>query len=100
MREANAAAIACGDHGEIVGDPGEVASRGSGCAARDGRSTAAAAQGVEALPDRDRALPIVPMFGWDVEAAAPREVLSLRCDASAACAGSERSSETSSSGDS
>ena len=107
MRKANAAAIACGDHGEVAGDHGEVAgdhgevtARGSGCAARDGCSTAAAAQGVEVLPAQDRALPILPMFGWDVEAAAPREMLSLRRVASAARAGSERCSESSSSGDS
>ena len=69
MREANAAAIACADHGEGGG----------------------------ARPDRGRALPMVPLFGWDVETAAPREVLSLRRLASAARAGSERSSESSSS---
>ena len=39
----------------------------------------------------------MPLFGWDVEAAAPREVLSLRRLASTARAGSERSSESSSS---
>ena len=100
MREANAAAIACGDHGGVAGDHGELATQGSGCAARDGRSTAAAAQGVGPPSDRARALPIVPMFGWDVETAAPREVLSLRRVASTARAGSERSSESSSGGDS
>ena len=100
MREANSVAIACGDHVEVTGDHGEFTARGSGCAARDGCSTAAAAQGVEVLPAQDRALPILPMFGWDVEAAAPREMLSLRRVASAARAGSERCSESSSSGDS
>ena len=100
MREANSVAIACGDHVEVTGDHGEFTARGSGCAARDGRSTAAAAQGMEALPGRDRAIPIVPIFGWDVEAAAPREVLSLRRVASAARAGSKSSSESSSSEDS
>ena len=83
--DANAAAIAGGG----------VAARG-GCAVLDGRGTAAAAQGAETLLDRAP----LSIFGWDVEAVAPREMLSLRRVTSAVRAGSERSSESSGSEDS
>ena len=90
LREANAAAIAGGESGEGAASGGR--------AARDGRGATAAAQSVEALPDW-ASVPVC-MFGWDVEAAAPMEVLSLRRAVSTARAGSERSSESSGSEDS